>query len=107
MLLAGYVRRVPRLDLDPSTFDACAEAVRGAGESLRPASGLRVATGATGSSRIEAALEDLGRAWATDMRLLGEQLDAVAAALAAAGRTFAAAEGDAVATLTGALRSDR
>lgn len=94
---------MPRLALDTSTFDACAAAVDAAARSLAVREGLPLATGATGSPEVEAALLELTSAWAGETRTLAEQLDAVAAALTAAGLTLASAEGDVVASLSRTL----
>ena len=91
---------MPHLDLDPSTFDACAAAARDAAGGLHVAAGPAVPPGATGDGAMEAALADLRHAWARDVGLLGAQLEGIAAALAGAGRVLATAEGDVVGALS-------
>jgi len=98
---------VPRLDLDTSIFDACATAARAAADVVSDISTPALASGATGDPAVEAALGDLGHAWAADIALLATQMAAVAAALTSAGRVFATAEGDVVGTLTALLGQPR
>ncbi|PZR52926.1 hypothetical protein DNL40_09740 [Xylanimonas oleitrophica] len=92
---------MPRLALDPGSFDAAAGAVRDAASLLHAGGPLDLPAHAAGDPALAAALEDLRHAWAGALTLLVAQLDGLAPALAAAGARFADAEGAAVRHVTG------
>ncbi|WP_425955425.1 hypothetical protein [Xylanimonas sp. McL0601] len=99
---------MPRLDLDPATFDACSAAAGDAAATLHGTGVLGVPASAAGDPVLASALADLERAWARDVALLEQQLGQLVSALGEAGRIFADAEDGAAAVLAAALgRSPR
>ncbi len=98
---------MPRLSLDPATFDTSATALRDAASALHGAGSLGLPVGASGAATVEAALADLSRAWAADVASVRVHLEALATALATASETYAGAEVDVARSLAHLLGARR